>query len=107
MKNPTPSVHFGVAEAQQALAKSPYRFVELFKDKGVSIEYYAPNGQDNQNPHEQNEIYVIVAGTGYFNLAGERFPFAPHDVIFVPKHAVHRFEEFSDDFSTWVVFFNH
>ena len=61
----------------------------------------------HEKPHKQNEIYVIVAGTGYFNLAGERFPFSPHDVIFVPKHAVHRFEEFSDDFATWVVFFNH
>jgi mannose-6-phosphate isomerase-like protein (cupin superfamily) len=39
-----------------------------------------------------------------FNRAGERRPFKPHDVIFVPAGMEHRFEGFSDDFQTWVVF---
>ena len=27
------------------------------------------------------------------------------DLLFVPAHVEHRFERFSDDFRTWVIFF--
>jgi hypothetical protein len=32
-------------------------------------------------------------------------PFAPGALLFVAAHEVHRFEDFSDDFAVWVVFF--
>lgn len=32
-------------------------------------------------------------------------PCGPHDVRFVPAGVVHRFEEFTDDFAVWVVFY--
>jgi mannose-6-phosphate isomerase-like protein (cupin superfamily) len=34
-----------------------------------------------------------------------RFRFGPGDVLFVPAGVEHRFEDFSDDFVTWVVFY--
>ena len=35
---------------------------------------------------------------------GERHRFGPGTVFFVPAGAEHRFENFTPDFSTWVVF---
>ena len=35
----------------------------------------------------------------------ERHPFNAGDLLFVPAGVVHRFEDFSDDFSTWVIFY--
>lgn len=29
----------------------------------------------------------------------------PGDLLFVPAGVVHRFEEFTDDFATWVMFY--
>lgn len=43
-------------------------------------------------------------GTGTFVRDGERRRFGPGDVIFVPAAMTHRFEDFSEDFATWVVF---
>jgi mannose-6-phosphate isomerase-like protein (cupin superfamily) len=68
-----------------------------------------PRGEDPQTPHEQDEIYVVTEGHGSFALgrdeaALERRRFGPGDVIFAPAGWVHRFEDFSDDFATWVVF---
>lgn len=65
---------------------------------------YAPVGTDPQKPHEQDEIYIILSGTGMFLRGEERQPFKPGDILFVPAHMEHRFEDFSDDFKTWVVF---
>ncbi len=42
----------------------------------------------------------------FLSVAGEdRVIFGPGDALFVPAGAVHRFEEFSEDFAAWVVFY--
>mgnify|MGYP003552625053 CR=1 FL=1 len=65
---------------------------------------YAPKGSDDQTPHDQDEIYVIQAGQGIFVRDGERSAFVPGDLIFVDARTPHHFEDFSDDFACWVVF---
>ena len=69
------------------------------------VEHYAPRGIDTQRPHTRDELYVVIAGTGSFVNGDDRHPFAPGDVIFVPAGVVHRFEDFSADFATWVIFY--
>ena len=76
----------------------------------LKMYLYEPRGNDPQPVHEQDEVYVVVAGSGLFAIGVdeeslERTPFAPGDAIFAPAGAVHRFEDFSDDFSTWVVMY--
>jgi mannose-6-phosphate isomerase-like protein (cupin superfamily) len=80
-------------------------FATGFTNGTMSIELYQPHLNDHQQPHRQDEVYVIVSGRGIFNRDGERVPFAPHDVLFVPAGMAHRFEEFSEDFVTWVIFY--
>jgi mannose-6-phosphate isomerase-like protein (cupin superfamily) len=58
-----------------------------------------------QTPHEQDELYVVFSGSGEFLLNGERMNFTAGDVLFVPAGVEHRFENFSDDFVTWVIFY--
>lgn len=65
---------------------------------------YAPENIDTQGPHRQDELYVVVSGSGDFVKNGERVRFAAHDVLFVEAGSTHRFENFTDDFSTWVIF---
>jgi mannose-6-phosphate isomerase-like protein (cupin superfamily) len=40
-----------------------------------------------------------------FYRGEERVSFHPGDFLFVAAGVSHRFEEFTDDFRTWVVFF--
>jgi mannose-6-phosphate isomerase-like protein (cupin superfamily) len=70
----------------------------------MRVGLYAPKGVDNQKPHDQDELYIIASGTGWFVKGNDRVAFAPQDVLFVEAGVAHRFEDFSDDFSTWVVF---
>lgn len=70
----------------------------------MSVEVYAPRGQDLQTPHTQDELYFIHSGSGEFVQDGVRQPFAPGTVLFVPAGVEHRFEHFTPDFVTWVVF---
>ena len=86
----------------------------------MELRWFAPKEHDPQTPHDRDELYIIVSGTGVFMRAVESLPFddtslpihgeervrfGPGDVLFVAAGTVHRFEEFSDDFATWIVFY--
>jgi mannose-6-phosphate isomerase-like protein (cupin superfamily) len=93
-----------VAGAGAALAKSEADFVTLFSQGTLEIEIYRPVGVDRQQPHGKDELYVVIAGTGRFVHAGERTAFQPGDTLFVRAGIPHRFEDFTEDFATWVFF---
>lgn len=92
-------------EKAHALLTPDRRFVEMIRHGSMSVEWYAPVGVDPQQPHERDELYVVMRGSGMFLVGGETQPFGPGDVLFVPAGAVHRFFDFTDDFGTWVVFY--
>jgi mannose-6-phosphate isomerase-like protein (cupin superfamily) len=71
----------------------------------MSVSIFAPKVRDFQSPHDQDELYIIVTGSGEFVSDGTQYDFAPGDVFFVAAGVEHRFTRFSDDFVTWVVFF--
>ena len=80
------------------------RFVRAMAHGTMSVELYAPRGHDPQAPHAQDELYFIHAGTGELIIDQERHRFEPGTAFFVPAETPHRFENFSADFATWVVF---
>lgn len=97
--------HATMAEAQAA-ALSPGRASALLMEHGtMTLRWYAPRGRDDQTPHDQDELYIVAHGTGRFVREGRRVAFGPGDVLFAAAGEEHRFEDFSDDFATWVVFY--
>ena len=92
-----------------ALARIPgpagERYVELFRHGTLSVELYAPRGDDSQEPHTRDEVYVVVQGKGHFRNGETRHRFAPGDLLFVRAGVVHRFEDFTDDLAVWVLFY--
>ena len=76
----------------------------------MRLGMYTPVGSDPQQPHEQDEIYIVAKGTGTFAIETssqqvDRYPFGPGAALFVPAGVEHRFEHFSDDLATWVIFY--
>lgn len=91
--------------ARRALAAANgARYVSMFHERGIELEYYQPVGHDPQQPHTRDEVYFILSGRGWFVLDGERRCFEPGEVLFAPAGVAHHFEEFSDDFATWAIF---
>jgi mannose-6-phosphate isomerase-like protein (cupin superfamily) len=94
-----------LAEAAAAPVPAGARSALLMQHGSMTVRYYAPKGTDPQQPHTQDEVYVVAGGRGVFVNGSDRVPFGPGDVLFAPAGRVHRFEDFSDDFATWVVFY--
>lgn len=108
------SMQYGVEMSERMTAKKAYQLARNSKDGryGVLLEngtmelgYYCPIDTDPQNPHTQDEIYIVQTGNGTFVRGDEQIEFAPGDALFVAAGVEHRFIDFSEDFAAWVVFY--
>lgn len=94
-----------ISKAAALLNKSEGVFIETFKHGSLTVEFYKPKVIDLQKPHDRDEIYVVASGTGTFYNDGRTWDFKAGDFLFVPAGVEHRFENFTDDFATWVFFY--
>lgn len=81
------------------------RSAEVLVDGDLEIRFYAPKGHDPQPSHNRDEIYIVAAGRGKVRVGDRIDPIEPGALIFVAAHEIHRFEDFSEDFAVWVVFY--
>ncbi len=98
--------HISITDALQHVpGPDGARSAILFEHGTLLTKVYAPRGGDPQTPHTRDEIYVVMQGHGVFYNGEDRRPFGPGDFLFAPAGSVHRFEDFTDDFATWVMYF--
>lgn len=75
-------------------------------DRGtLKIKLSCPVRPNQQSPHTQDEVYVIVRGRGVLVHDGQKDAFEPGDLMFVAAGTEHHFEDFTDDLTVWVAFF--
>ena len=80
-------------------------FTNAFSKGDFELEFFAPKGKDYQTPHEKDEFYIVVRGAADLLIENERFSCALGDALFVPAKTNHHFENMTDDFAAWVIFF--
>ena len=82
------------------------RWVEQLRVPDLSVGTYSiPQGStDDQDPHTEDEIYVVTKGRATFEAGDDRVAVGPGSVIFVPAHQVHRFTDITEDLATIVIF---
>lgn len=88
-----------------AAASDDERYGVLLNHGTLEIGLYAPESTDPQTPHDQDEVYIIAAGSGTFVMDESEQPFETGDALFVPAGVEHRFVDFSEDFAAWVIFY--
>src|SRR5262249_37693293 len=81
------------------------RSVALFEHGSLVVKVYAPRGTDPQQPHSRDEAYIVAHGTGEFVHGETRVSFEAGDFLFAAAGEPHRFENFTDDFAVWVLFY--
>jgi mannose-6-phosphate isomerase-like protein (cupin superfamily) len=81
-------------------------WVEQFRVPDLSVGTYSipAGGTDDQDPHTEDEIYVVTAGRAMFESGGKQVAVAAGSVIFVAAGEVHRFADVTEDLATIVLF---
>ncbi len=49
---------------------------------------------DRQRPHEDDEVYVVLEGTGVLEVEGERVDLREGHAVFVPAGVEHHFDAY-------------
>ena len=63
----------------------------------MSLEIFAPKETDYQTPHEQDELYIVMSGSGWHRVGDSIYDISPGDVVFVPRNTPHSACCTSDD----------
>jgi mannose-6-phosphate isomerase-like protein (cupin superfamily) len=106
MKTPTRIVHVSLSNAlSKGLPPIGNLAVPIFSHGSLTVELYAPVGQDPQKPHTRDEVYFVATGKGLFFDGEQRHSVEAGSFLFVPAGQIHRFEDFSSDFVVWVIFY--
>ena len=103
----TDSFHIPLADAASRIPGAPDdpRFAILRERGSLTVELYRPFRIDRQEPHSRDECYVVVEGSGVFEMGDETVAFGPGDFIFVAAGVPHRFRDFGETMTTWVMFY--
>ncbi|MGK0296917.1 MAG: mannose-6-phosphate isomerase-like protein (cupin superfamily) [Gammaproteobacteria bacterium] len=79
--------------------------IPVLKHGSMEAELYLPKGRDPQKPHSRDEIYLVTKGHGEFFDGEKNHSVEPGSFINVPAGVEHRFENFTDDLTVWVIFY--
>jgi len=82
-----------VAAVARKLRESGGGYEGVHESPSTQIGVYvlvAPEA-DEQQPHADDEIYVVLEGTGILEVEGEQVPVQEGDAVFVEAGAEHRF----------------
>jgi mannose-6-phosphate isomerase-like protein (cupin superfamily) len=81
-------------------------WVEHLRVPTMSLGTYSirAGGVDDQTPHAEDEVYVVVSGRAGFESGGQRVDVRPGSTLFVPAREEHRFVDVTEDLTLIVVF---
>ncbi len=103
---PLPPAHpFDVESVKRRLAESCGGYEIVHASPGLEIGVYvlvAPE-PDRQQPHDDDEVYVVLEGTGMLEVEDETVELRQGHAVFVPAGAEHRFSAY-EQLSVLVIF---
>jgi mannose-6-phosphate isomerase-like protein (cupin superfamily) len=96
---------FQIAVVRQRLAEAGGGYEIVHESAGLEVGVYvlvAPE-PDRQQPHDDDELYIVLEGTGVLQVEGEEVPVREGSAVFVEAGADHRFTAY-EHLSVLVIF---
>ena len=84
----------------------PNHWIVHMNSDDLSLGTYSipAGGHDDQEPHTEDEVYVVQAGRATLVTASGTVPVGPGSVLFVPAGETHKFTDITEDLALVVVF---
>ena len=87
-------------------AQAGNHWIEQFRAADLSVGTYSipSGGIDDQEPHTEDEIYVVTAGRAVLWAGRQSAAVGPGSVIYVAAGEEHRFTDVAEDLAAIVLF---
>jgi mannose-6-phosphate isomerase-like protein (cupin superfamily) len=103
--NPSPLAHTPAELAlRQAASGAPY--LEFHRGQHLSMGIYVlpVGGRDEQTPHAQDEVYIVVRGRAHLTMGSEAVAVETGSIVAVDAGVEHRFHDITEELHVLVVF---
>jgi len=96
----------GAGRYTRAAGGEPSHWAEHMASADLSVGTYSipAGGLDDQEPHREDEIYVVQSGAATLVTDSGTTEVRPGSVIFVPAGEQHRFIDVREDLALLVIF---
>ena len=98
--------NFNQSQLTDSMQGDPIEYLEFFRASSLSTGiYHLDTGSvDHQNPHDEDEIYYVLAGDASFTSGAKTILIKQGDILFVASAEKHKFHDITQDL-TLLVFF--
>ncbi|MEA2324319.1 MAG: hypothetical protein QOD81_4169 [Solirubrobacteraceae bacterium] len=82
-----------------------HTYTDFFRREMLSLgmSVWPAGGEDTQQPHAEDEVYVVMAGRGQIRVAGEDRPVQAGSIVHVATGVQHRFHSVDEDLHVLVL----
>lgn len=97
---------FDLFEVDARRREAARSYLEFLRVPALSSGLYvlAPGAEDTQRPHNEDEVYFVLAGRAKLEVAGEVRAVQTGSVVYVERHVPHRFVEIEEELRVFVFF---
>jgi mannose-6-phosphate isomerase-like protein (cupin superfamily) len=97
---------YEIAEVEADRVAAGRLYQEFLRVPSISAGLYVleAGADDPQRPHQQDEIYYVIAGRAQIRVGGEDRALRAGSVVFVARHAEHRFHSIEQRLELLVAF---
>ncbi len=103
---PRPAAAFDLAQLRADQQRLAQRYLEFLRVPALSLGLYrlAAGEADPQQPHAEDEAYVVLSGRGRLRVGEIEHDVAPGTVVHVAARVPHAFHSLVEDLLVLVVF---
>jgi mannose-1-phosphate guanylyltransferase len=98
--------HASALDVLDQLADENGNYLEVLDEGSMTVEIgrHAAGEAVPKNPHTEDELYYVVAGTGKVRVGDDVYAVESGDTVFVEQGLEHDFFDIEEDLVTLVVF---
>jgi mannose-6-phosphate isomerase-like protein (cupin superfamily) len=84
-------IHVKEVERRLEAGNGGYEIVHTSPGMEIGVYVLVAPEPDRQQPHDRDEVYVVLAGRGTLQIEDDEVAMKEGDAVFVPAGADHRF----------------
>ncbi|WP_159898880.1 cupin domain-containing protein [Salinirussus salinus] len=96
--------HVSTAELADRLEQDGTSYVEVLSEESMRVELARYPNPEPKTPHREDELYVVLSGSGMVHVGTETYGVEEGDVVYVEQGLEHDFFDIDEEITALVVF---
>jgi mannose-6-phosphate isomerase-like protein (cupin superfamily) len=96
--------HVSTTELADRLEQNDDSYAEVLSEESMRVELAQYPNPEPKTPHKEDELYVILSGSGMVQVGSETHEINEGDVVHVEKGVEHDFFDIASEITALIVF---